>query len=460
MDKLVLLITVDSLRADRVDSAESDDTDPTGLTPRIDELAAGGVSCTDAFATGPGTRQSFPGILSSTPPLAHGGYNQFGPDRPAVAERFRSAGFTTGAVHSNAQLATEFGYDRGFDEFRDLYSGGGSTADTGGSLSDDLRDRVGAVLSDYPQLYRGVKRIELRLQGINRPYATATHTRERANDWLSDQSGQVFLWVHFMDVHVPYYPPRQFRNEVGCGDVSDTDMGDLWLKLNANPEEITNEELATIEQLYDATVRYVDTEIGHLLEFARRETDGEVVVAFTSDHGDEFRDHGGLTHSPQLYQELVKVPLVFDLPDTSGELITSPVSLMDTAPTLLDVVNGDDEAMWGTPVTDSERDRTVFSEVAHPPDGPNDRLAAETRVTACRTADWTVIQDNARDRIEAYDRTADPTEQTPLSEFPTELSDRINTFRRRVDETSPELLEREMSDSVESRLEDLGYVQE
>lgn len=459
MDKLVLLITVDSLRADRVDSAESDDTDPTGLTPRIDELAANGVSCTDAFATGPGTRQSFPAILSSTPPLAHGGYNQFGSDRPAVAERFRSAGFTTGAVHSNAQLSTEFGYDRGFDEFRDLYSGGGSPDRDEGSLSETLRDRVGAVLSDYPQLYRELKRAELRLQGINRPYATATRTRERATDWLSDQSGQVFLWVHFMDVHVPYYPPRQFRDEVGCGDVSNTEMGDLWLKMNADPESVTDEELTTIERLYDATVRYVDTEIGRLLEFAQEETDGEVVVGFASDHGDEFRDHGGLTHSPQLYRELVQVPLVFDLPDTSGEVIDSPVSVLDIAPTLLEVVDGDDEAMWGVPITDSEPDRAVFSEVAHRPGGPRDRLSSETRITACRTSDWTVVRDDIRDRVEAYDRTVDPHEQSPVSDFPSELSERIEAFRQRVDETSPELLGREMSESVESRLEDLGYMQ-
>lgn len=458
MDRLVLLITVDSLRADRVDAtAVGEDR---GLTPNLDRLAADGTNCVDAFATGPGTRQSFPGILSSTPPLAYGGYNRLGPDRPTVAERFQDAGFTTGAVHSNAQLTSEFGYDRGFDAFYDLSAGGDGNNDGGERppVTTRLRDHVGEWIADRPQIRQRLKRLEARFNGFTRPYATAERTRRRAEQWLTERSGDTFLWVHLMDVHVPYYPPAEFRAEVGCDDIDDAEMVRLWTKMNTVPGEVSENELADIERLYDATVRYADEEIGRLIETGRHGSE-ETIVGFTSDHGDEFRDHDGLTHSPQLYDELVHVPLLFDLPDSSS-VIRSPVSLLDTGPTLLSAVGGSTDRLWGRDVRDTTTDRTVFSEVAQAPDDPNDDISLDARITACRGTDRTYIRDDLRDREETYDRDDDPREQRPLPATDAELRERTAEFRRRVDETSPKLLGREMSDSVESRLEDLGYLQE
>jgi arylsulfatase A-like enzyme len=268
------------------------------------------------------------------------------------------------------------------------------------------------------------------------------------------------MWVHFMDVHVPYYPPQRFRKETGCHNISDFEMARLWQKLNTTPQDITDKELEQLEHLYDATVRYVDEEIGNLVETARQETNSEPIVAFTSDHGDEFRDHGGLTHSPKLYEELVHVPLLVTSPDRSPETVQIPVSLMDVGPTLLSLVGGNTEGMWGVDLRDQPDDRGVFSEVAQAPDDPNDSISRDVRVTACRTAKWTYIRDDLRGREELYDREADPGERKPLPEadIPVSVRERVSSFRQRVDKTSPELLSRDMSESVESRLENLGYL--
>jgi arylsulfatase A-like enzyme len=263
-----------------------------------------------------------------------------------------------------------------------------------------------------------------------------------------------------MDVHVPYYPPQRFRKETGCNNISDIEMARLWQKLNTTPQDITDKELEQLEHLYDATVRYVDEEIGNLVKAARQETSSEPIVAFTSDHGDEFRDHGGLTHSPKLYEELVHVPLLVTSPDRSPETVQIPVSLIDVGPTLLSLVSGNTEGMWGVDLRDQPDDRGVFSEVAQAPDDPNDSISRDVRVTACRTAKWTYIRDDLRGREELYDREADPGERKPLPEadIPVSVRERVSSFRQRVDKTSPELLSRDMSESVESRLENLGYL--
>lgn len=142
MSDTVVLVTVDSLRADRVGVTTPPHRRERGLTPNLDAFGETGTTCTQAFATGPGTRLSFPGILTSTTPLAFGGYNRLSEERPSLAERLREAGYTTGGFHSNAQLSPEFGYDRGFDAFDGAL---GNIGDGGGRRGMDrpVRPRTG-----------------------------------------------------------------------------------------------------------------------------------------------------------------------------------------------------------------------------------------------------------------------------------------------------------------------------
>lgn len=470
MVETILLITVDSLRADRVGATTPPHRPDRGLTPNIDSLAADGICCTDAFSTGPGTRQSFPGILSSTPPLAFGGYNRFSERRPALAERLRDAGYTTCGVHSNAQLSPEFGYDRGFDAYFDEKANNEEPLDEDAdqeSSSDDsaieiLRTEIGRHVYERPGIYRLLKRAEARIRGVTRPYTMATETRKKALDWTRKQDGKTFLWVHLMDVHVPYYPPHRFREEVGIGDVGDSGMIDLWLKLNTTPDAITNAELEVLEKLYDATVRYIDHEIGELLNGLKAMGRSDPVVAFTSDHGDEFKEHGGLTHSPQLYDELVHVPLVFSL-DGNSATVNDPISLLDVAPTLVEHVGGSTEGFWGQNVLSVQPDdRAVFSDVSQYPDDARDEIDLDARITACRTKRWTYVKDDLRGREELYDRQSDPGQKRRVEDqhenVRERLAEKTSAFHERVRETSTDMFEREMSASAEGRLRNLGYL--
>lgn len=487
MADTVVLVTVDSLRADRVGVTTPSHRPERELTPHLDEFAASATTCTRAFATGSGTRLSFPGILTSTPPMAYGGYNRLSEQRPSLAQRFRDAGYRTGAVHSNAQLSAEFGYDRGFDSFVDHPGRRGSvhgpeadterfdpeaghptesTASDAGpwrSPTAALRNAVGQFLHEYPMAYRLSKDVDTLLNGFTRPYATAAETRTLAMEWLRGQSGPAFLWVHFMDTHVPYFPPPIYRREFGSGRLSDLRIADLWYKLNGTSDRIDGDDLATLERLYDATVRYFDDQFGALLKDLSEMGRGDATVVFTSDHGDEFREHGGLTHSPQLYNELVHVPLVIDGPTPPGTL-EAPVSLLDVAPTLSGAVGGECDGFWGLDLgeTTPDHDRRVFSEVCNDPEAEREAIGFDKRIIACRTSRWTYIEDHLRGRTALFDRDTDPDEiEDCLADRPEvgdALAEAVADHWDRVSETSPELLERSMSDDVSRRLQDLGYL--
>jgi arylsulfatase A-like enzyme len=476
MPETVILVTVDSLRADRVGITTPSHRPDRGLTPNLDAFGKHGTTCAQAFATGPGTRLSFPGILTSTTPLAFGGYNYLSEDRPKLAERIRECGFTTGAFHSNAQLSPEFGYDRGFDVFDGRLgnlSGGGTpemdeTADGydspgSTSLSAKVRNAVGDRLFEYPRLYQYVKDLDALVNGFSQPYATATETREAGVSWLRKQDGDVFCWLHFMDPHVPYFPPERFQREVGFEPLSKVRIANIWYKLNGRPEAISTSERETLERLYDAAVRYFDHEFGQVVDALNEMGRGDAMVAFTSDHGDEFHDHGGLTHSPQLYNELVHVPLLFENV-LDGDTITDPVSLLDIAPTLTAAAGGSLAEYWGQALRSDppDADRTVFSEVSHAPEAPRQEVRFENRIIACRDGRFTFVDDYLRDRTELYDRVDDPNEQRPCGDqFPEkrdEMADNVAIHWEKVAGTSPELLERTMSDDVKSRLKDLGYL--
>lgn len=114
------------------------------------------------------------------------------------------------------------------------------------------------------------------------------------------------LWVHYFDVHEPY-------RETALG-TSDVDR-------------------------YDGELRNVDRAFGRLLEGVRDRLGRSVLVAVTADHGEEFRDHGGVYHGSTLYEEQIRVPLLLQVPGVRPRRVQAPVELVDLAPTLAGLVD-------------------------------------------------------------------------------------------------------------------------
>jgi len=138
---------------------------------------------------------------------------------------------------------------------------------------------------------------------------------DRAEAWLDarDKSKPFLLWLHYMEPHSPY----DARDEASKG--------------------------ASEDARYESELRYVDREIGRLLDGLRTRGgyDDTIVVLF-GDHGEEFGEHGGRFHGTSVYEEQVRVPLCVRAPKRSGVVaradVETVVSLLDVAPTLLDVL--------------------------------------------------------------------------------------------------------------------------
>jgi arylsulfatase A-like enzyme/tetratricopeptide (TPR) repeat protein len=168
----VLLVTVDTLRADRVGA---------GITPEIDALAASGVAFTGARANVPLTLPSHTTILTGTLPPSHGvrenGAGRFDGSRPTLATIFKKRGYRTGAFVGAYVLDASFGLNAGFDTYD---------------------DRI-----------RRDPRAPTRLEA-ERP---ATEVVDAAIEWVT--GGVFFLWVHLYDPHAPYNPPQEYAQRAG-----------------------------------------------------------------------------------------------------------------------------------------------------------------------------------------------------------------------------------------------------
>jgi arylsulfatase A-like enzyme len=172
-------------------------------------------------------------------------------------------------------------------------------------------------------------------------------------EWIKEQKGNFFLFLHTYETHAPYLPPMPFIEEfvVKYTPISHLTekhclIGLEYSKIGKDAKhwfEKTRDEnfLKTVVALYDGEIKYLDSIISRLLSKLKRlgVYDNSIVI-FLSDHGEAFYEHGSFGHG-NLYEETIRVPLIIHLPKAlerySGNTIDKIVSLVDVLPTILDI---------------------------------------------------------------------------------------------------------------------------
>jgi choline-sulfatase len=270
----VLLITIDTLRADR--------TGPYGYglarTPHLDRLAREGAVFEEAVSTAPITLVAHSTIFTGLLPPAHGvrdnGAYALGAGATTLAERLQSAGFETRAFVSALVLNRRYGLAQGFEAY-----------------DDDLWSE------DQPRLFL------IR----DRP---AQRTAERFLEWFRarPKSGAkpFFAWVHFFDPHQPYESPGRFA--------------------------------ATVPHPYDGEILAADDGVGRLLAgLAERGELDDTLVIVTADHGESLGEHDEKTHAIFIYDATIHIPLLMRAPGfvPAGLRVKTPVHQVDLMPTVL-----------------------------------------------------------------------------------------------------------------------------
>jgi arylsulfatase A-like enzyme len=390
MQKSIVLITMDCLRADHVGFMGYDR--PT--TPFLDSLAAEGFVFPSAIVAGAPTYYSFPAIMASRYPLALGrDVLGLAPGEPSLTSVLKGAGYATASFGAaNPYISGQFGYQDGFDSFRDFLdveatslaehttpipNGNGWGSRLNRKLQ-DLRPRMGPLAGVYDELYfqycqRLATSAPSSLDALRR-FPAADVIVDYALSWLASiQQRPFFLWLHLMDPHAPYYPKENALQLMGS---TVTPFRARYLNSYWNRGDLGSIGLARhrdhIIALYDAGIRWADEQIARLCAALRHSNRWQdCVFALTADHGEQFLDHGGRFHPPScLNEELIHVPLLICVPGVGKrELPKSPFSLLHLAPTLLDVA--------GLPIPPEFRGRSSWPPVR------NGELPDEVAITEC-----------------------------------------------------------------------------
>jgi choline-sulfatase len=411
--KGVLLVSIDTLRRDHVGAYGYGP--PT--TPRLDALAREAVFCEDAVSTSSWTLPAHLSMLTSVDPGAHGGVDMshgFNHAAPTLAALLRQSGFATRAVTSHLYVSAVYGLEDGFDHL-DFHQDRKATEVANRAM--DVLDRLG-----------------------DRPF---------------------FLFLHFYDPHWHYEPPDNTR-QIFESSYAGTITGRLQDFSHRSRSDVSAADLAHLIALYDGEIRYVDDELGRVFDHLRaRGLDRGTLVLVTSDHGEEFLEHGSWEHQKTLYEEVVRIPLFFRGPGVTPRRETSQASLLDVAPTVL--------AWAGLPLPPSMQGRSLLTHAA-------DREAyGETDHTVDRTHKlflrggakrWKAILSLDRDGAsvseeEWYDLAADPGESR-RSTPPPATADAMRRLAldrwkaaRRLGAGAPVV---KLSPDQRERLRALGYV--
>jgi arylsulfatase A-like enzyme len=468
----VVLVTVDSLRADAIGPY-----DGTRHTPVMDTLADRGAVFERAFANGNWTPFSFPSILASRPVFADSG--RIGVDEvETLPEVLSEEGFSTGGFNAANGFLTEFwGYDDGFDEFEPFITNVGSSIYSR-YLAKHPTVEAWLQLASSP-----IRRIHAWLNGTadDRPFLDTSRmfdVEHAATSFIDDADGPFFLWVHYMDTHTPYVPAPRYIREVSSGLLGTHRMIHAHTRtgLGWDVDERTLEELRT---LYQAAVRQVDASVGRLLDaLTENGIADETAVVLAGDHGEEFQEHGHLAHYPKLYDELIHVPLIVDVPGADSRRVEGGVGLDAIPPTVTDLLGASAAEAWtgesllesarrGTPPSaDPVVSVTVRGEEVTTQPIPREPADGDLLVSA-REGPWTYIRNLEDGSAELYHRPSDPTQQSDLSTDPDadarEVMDRLDplieahatAIREPADGKRGD--QAAVDDDLETRLEALGY---
>lgn len=445
--KNILLVTIDSLRADHVGYHGYS----RNVTPNIDSCAQHGSQFMNAHAHVGGTKFSFPSILAGVTPRMYGGEKRITDDQTLLSEVFQASGYQTGGFTCNLYTSAQFGYDRGWDEFFD--------SDPDESITSRFRKWAkttldGAVLDT---LRKGYNFLESN-QGVNigSYHVPADDMTDRAISFIKQNSDEPsFVWLHYMDVHHPFLPPTKYQREFRSDLVSDTESIRLRRKYIEEPENVTAEEHQKFIDLYDAVIKFTDAQIGRLIDTVNSEWGENYIIALTADHGDHFLEHGYFSGA-KFYYVKTHVTLLINGWDDSNEY-QELVGLADLPTTLVDTVglnipenyHGDSLRQL---VFNKDWERTSVAGGYSDPEGECFHI---------RTDGWNLMTyPNAEDKL--YYLREDPSEQkNVVTQYPdkeAELRDQLSNHKQLVRSTERGHVTRpNLSEDARARLRRLGY---
>lgn len=352
----VVFIMLDTLRADALAAYGGDPS----LMPALNAFADTALVFSDVLANSSWTRPSVGAFFTGLAPEEHGAVGWSYPISPGVvtmAEVFQRRGYETAAFVANHEAVNVSGnFDRGFDLFEPLEDPGQS-------------------------------------------YARADFVTDRVSDWMTDRESSderrpMFLYVHYLDPHVPY--------------------------LSSGEEKLGVVSHAEARSFYRDEVRFLDAELERLFRMLRERSSAPRVTFVTADHGEEFGEHDARGHAQTLYSEVLSIPAIVSLENSSRlapAVIDHPLEGRDFFELLLRMA-GDPEVGPVRLAQDLGRDIRVASVSFSKDSGLIHNLLRPYRnriyARLAQRDGWRLIWSAYGPTQELYDLKSDPTETENL----------------------------------------------
>ncbi|MBN1268176.1 MAG: sulfatase [Kiritimatiellae bacterium] len=434
----LIFISIDTLRADRLGCYGYE----RETSPNLDAFSERCIVFSRAYSHSPKTTCSHMTMFTALYPTVHD-IHMFDLRRGAVpyrldekiktlAEHLAARGFYNAAFSGGGHVSAEYGFDRGFEDRYNI---------------DDRWKRVAQWIKEH-------------------------HRRK------------FFLFLHTYAVHDPYLPPEPYYSmfnpgyQGGIKPVGALDWHHQSAVFWKNVDEDSPEDIKQLNALYDGAVRFMDEKMMKpLLDLlhARKLMDRTIIV-FTSDHGEEFKEHGGFKHE-LVYEEILHVPLMIYLPPALAAEVNPPkkidtrVGLIDLMPTLLDLLGipYDEEEIQGMPLFDVATgapapERPHYAVRADAFIGPPAQILYE----ALYAGDDKLIRNRTgkKSEWELYNLARDPGEQENLAGDGQALFEEMRSAMERFDLQNEELrtargyrsVTTSMQDRTLQKLRSLGYV--
>ena len=298
----VVVLLIDTLRASKVQAYYPK---TRVKTPTIDAFASGGTLFERSQSPENWTKPAVASVLTSLHPATHKtkqDASKLPKSALMLSEVYQKAGFETASFIANGYVSNAFGFDQGWDHY-----------------------------TNYIREARNTN---------------ASNVFGEAEGWIEkNKDGRFFVYIQTIDPHVPYDPPAKFLEmydpQPYNGQVRNRRTHLMLDDAKKNPKKytFTKRDKERIEALHDGEISYHDEYFGKFLAKLRElGLDENTIIVVTSDHGEEFQEHGSWGHGHSVYQELLGVPLMFRWPGVipANARIGPVVSTLDIGPTVLE----------------------------------------------------------------------------------------------------------------------------
>lgn len=309
----LILISLDTLRHDRLGCYGYEQP----VSPTMDLFAKEGFQFMNFYAQAPYTLPSHASLFSSLYPTVHGMHDFRGRMTEGItllAERLAEHGLATASFNNGGFVSHEFGFHRGFDLYCEV-------------------DPIGHwyLMGRSPD-------------NPNRLADGSPGSLDKALTWLREVKGKrFFLFLHTFMIH-DYLPPKDLAMHFNENCPSRLRPAEKNCRLinheYVKEHGISRDDLAHFVNMYDATVKAADNMVGKVLsqleELGLLDT---TIVVITSDHGEEFMEHGSVQHGKSVYDEVIHVPLLMHVPGMEGgKKVDTFINQVDVMPTLLEIM--------------------------------------------------------------------------------------------------------------------------